>query len=386
MRILWHGVGPWHKTGYGVQTKLFLPLLRDLGHEVALAFMGLAGRDDDPAKAHPESVATLRTGQWEGFRAVGPGLTEFALPRPMVVRQAFGGHDPDLIIVLKDAWVLKPDAYRGYNTAIWTAFDCDPLGWPDREFFRLSGTIPIAVSRHGQSAMRDAGLNPLYVPSGIDCGHWTPGDRAAARELLGLPQATFIAGINAANIGTVSRKGFAEQFAGFAEFHGKHPDSMLLVHAVPQHREGIDLRAIAENLGIADVVKFGAHQNMTPAQMLTWYRSLDVLMNATYGEGFGLPVVEAMACGIPVIGTRHAAVPEKIPAGMGWLVDGQQWWNPHHLAWWRIPSIHGIGLALAKARAGGRLPPEKVSEWASQWDAQRVTLDWWKPALERLAP
>ena len=43
-RILWHSVAPWAPSGYGQQTKVFAPRIRDLGHHVAIsAYWGLEG-------------------------------------------------------------------------------------------------------------------------------------------------------------------------------------------------------------------------------------------------------------------------------------------------------------------------------------------------------
>src|SRR5574337_1314315 len=44
MKILWSSVAPWIGTGYGQQTRLFTPRIRDLGHHVALsAYAGIEG-------------------------------------------------------------------------------------------------------------------------------------------------------------------------------------------------------------------------------------------------------------------------------------------------------------------------------------------------------
>lgn len=380
MKIVWQGVGPWHKTGYGTGTRLYAAGLRDLGHQVVIAVTGEQGARH-PLN-HPDAAGTKRTGLWDGMRVIGPAATEFALPPADRVRDACGG-DPDLVLVLKDAWVLQPASYRRYRAAVWLAIDTDPMGVPDREFFTAAPRVrPVCLSRHGLSAARGAGLEPLYVPFGIDTGFWAPGDRGAARALLGLPQDHFIAGIDAANIGP--RKGWGEQLGAFAAFHAKHPRSLLLIHSAKQHPEGIDLEQLAARLGMRDAVLFGSHQNMRPAQMLSWYRSLDVLMMGTYGEGFGLPVVQAHACGVPVIGTDCTAISEKIPHGTGWLVRGQRWWNPHHQSWWTIPSETGLAKALERAYRGAHAGPAVIRGHALAWDAGLVVKKYWAPALEEL--
>jgi glycosyltransferase involved in cell wall biosynthesis len=381
VNILWHGIGPWHKTGYGVGTALYPARLRDLGHQVTIAIMGETDGARHPLN-HPDAAQTKRTGLWDGMKVIGPGRTEFAMPSRGQVREACGG-DPDLVIVLKDAWVLDPAGYDGCRAAVWLAFDTDPLGVPDRRFFASAPAVrPVCLSKHGLSSARQIGLDPLYVPFGIDTGFWTPGDRGAARDLLSLPRDVFIAGIDAANIGP--RKGWGEQFAAFAAFHCQHPDSLLLVHSAKRHPEGIDLDDLRGALGINDAVLFGSHSNMTPAQMLSWYRTLDVLMMGTYGEGSGLPITQAQAVGIPVIGTDCTAISEKIPHGTGWLVKGQKWWNPHHGAWWTIPSKTGLTAALGHAYRRQHAGPAVIRDHALAWDADRVTKEFWVPALEEL--
>jgi glycosyltransferase involved in cell wall biosynthesis len=396
-RILWAGIGPGHDTGYGGQTKEFTRRLRDAGHDVVLSIMGFpaTGQDGRPDRRstmnHPAHAVIRDTGMWDGMRVTGPHPElEFGLAPRGDIWDAFGGHDPDLVIALKDAWVLNPADYRDYRSAVWLAFDCEPLGVPDRQFFAASGARAVCVSQAGQKMARAAGAEhgveglseALYVPSGIDTGIWSPGDRDAARALLGLPRDRFIAGICAANIGP--RKAWGEQLAAFAAFRRTHRDALLLIHATPEHPEGISLYELARHLGIREATLFGAHTAMDDAQMVNWMRSLNVLMGATYGEGFGLPVVQAQACGIPVIGTRCSAITEKIPPGTGWLVRGQRWWNPHHQAWWTIPSVREITLALGKAARGQHARPELIREHALAWDAATVAKDHWAPALEEL--
>ncbi len=47
---------------------------------------------------------------------------------------------------------------------------------------------------------------------------------------------------------------------------------------------------------------------LPPAVLADWYRSLSCYVNASYGEGFGLHLLEAMGCGVPLISTRFSAL------------------------------------------------------------------------------
>jgi glycosyltransferase involved in cell wall biosynthesis len=367
-RILWHGISPYQRTGYGVQARLFAPLIAALGHRVAVAQMG----PPHPADSH---------GEFDGIPVIGPSAAgEYRLPPDRDIRAALGGN-PDLIVTLKDPYVLPAGQYRGRNVASLCPVDCHPMSVQDRRWFAASGAVPVAISRDGQARIRDAGFDPLFAPHGVDTAFWVPGDQGEARDLLGLPRGMFIAGINAMNLGQPSRKAFYEQLAGFAGFHVKHPGALLLAHTNPDQPDGTALRPIARQLGIEDAVIFGRDMLQSETQMRTWYRSLDVLLNATYGEGFGIPAAEAVCCRVPVIGTDCSALTENIPPGAGWLVKGQPLWVPAHEASWTAPSIPGITGALEKALRT-RLHP--APGLAAQWDAQAIITRYWKPLIEEL--
>ena len=395
-RILWAGIGPGHATGFGRMTAEFVPRIRDLGHEVVLSLFGEpAVKDGRPNPRstwnHPGHAGIRATGTGEGMRVTGPSPAgEFRLPGRDVIWDAFGGHDPDLTIVFKDAWVLDPADYRERNTAVWLAFDTEPLGVPDRRFFAASGARAVCVSAAGHATARAAGQEygvdglrrAAYVPHGIGMDLWSPGDQQAARSLLGLPEGVFIAGICAANIGP--RKAWGEQLAAFAAYRRSDPSALLLIHAAPDHPEGMNLKDLVSHLGLEGAVKFGEHTAMDDPQMITWYRSLDVLLAATYGEGFGIPIIEAQACGVPVIGTDCSAISEKIPPGAGWLVPGQRWWNPHHQAWWMIPDTGKLTRALHRAARRQHWPPAKIRDHALNYDAAHVAKVYWAPVLGEL--
>jgi glycosyltransferase involved in cell wall biosynthesis len=58
--------------------------------------------------------------------------------------------------------------------------------------------------------------------------------------------------------------------------------------------------------------------NLDRAQKIAFLQSLSVFsVPATYGESFGLYVLEAMACGVPVVQPRHGPFPELIEATGG---------------------------------------------------------------------
>ena len=77
-------------------------------------------------------------------------------------------------------------------------------------------------------------------------------------------------------------------------------------------------RAIA--LGVAD--RFHLLGRLTDDELLDAYRSADLFVMPSVHEGFCIPVIEAMACGLPVVAARAAALPETVAsAGLTFTPD-----------------------------------------------------------------
>ena len=218
MNINWFSNAPFAKTGYGCQTRLFVPLLRNLGHKMSVtAFYGLEGSimEIDGIKIYPR-----------GHHAYGAD-----------VWSANAHHaGADVCISLMDAWVFDP-SLNPHNVpwVPWFPVDMEPLPMRIKERVQLA-TKRIVFSQFGQRVVNEAGLDCYYVPHGVDTKTFRPGDRVKARELTGLPNDKFIVGMVAANKGNPSRKAFTPQIEAFAEFHKRRPDSLLYLHTTSGER------------------------------------------------------------------------------------------------------------------------------------------------------
>jgi glycosyltransferase involved in cell wall biosynthesis len=63
------------------------------------------------------------------------------------------------------------------------------------------------------------------------------------------------------------------------------------------------------------------HAKPTDRELADLYGACTAWLFASRREGYGLPILEAMACRTPVIATRAGAAPELIERGGGWLVE-----------------------------------------------------------------
>jgi glycosyltransferase involved in cell wall biosynthesis len=144
------------------------------------------------------------------------------------------------------------------------------------------------------------------IPYGIDIDAFDPAthDRAETRQRFDLPGDAFIIGL----IGRIEEaKGQAVAVEAFAK--AGIPDSRLVIcGAVQEEGYRDDLRRRIDELQIQESVTFLPFTTEVPALM----NSLDLSLLPSRGETFGLVVIEAMAAGIPVIGTDAEGVPEII--------------------------------------------------------------------------
>jgi L-malate glycosyltransferase len=72
-----------------------------------------------------------------------------------------------------------------------------------------------------------------------------------------------------------------------------------------------DLKALAKRLGVEDHV----HWLGNVADPRTLLQASDIFLLASVGEAFGLVLAEAMACGVPVVGSRSGSLSEVVEDG-----------------------------------------------------------------------
>lgn len=371
-KLLWHSNAPWTPTGYGQQTALFAPILAQQYDLAVSAFYGLEG-------------APIR---WENI-PVFPGLGgDFGNPTlPQHAERFFGGLRDGLVVTLCDVWPLEIEMARSLNMACWVPIDHEPPPPQVWDFLVGSEAVPIAMSRFGERML--GLLDPLYVPHGVDTHIYRPRDKTKARRGA-FPDDAFVVGMVGANKGHPSRKAFSQALLAFARFAQDKPNVYLYLHTClnPNIGQGVNLPALIRTLGIphertriADQYSL-LHNPHSPEDMATIYSALDVLLNPSFGEGFGITPLEAQACGVPAIVTNHSAMPEV--CGAGWHVKHHPYWTGLS-SWQAIPDIDDIVVALEECYALKRDEREKLSVSARKhalgYDVRRVADEFMFPAL-----
>lgn len=304
MRILVLGPGPTEPTGYGVQQAYLLHMLRALGHEVAGAAY---------CAVHGAPIL------WQGFPLYPSVFADMGQDLACHARH----FQSDIVIPIMDAWVIEMGAWAGIRLVPFFPVDHSPLSPHLR--IRLPQFFGAAVySKWGRDVLTAAGFSVPHIPCAIDTTTYRPIDRREARAALGWPDDRYIVGMVAANVGKPSRKAFEPQFRAFKYFQEEHKDALLYLHTFGNsgnETDGENLIRMLDAVGLVvdqDVFFVDKYQyllSVHPADMALAYNGMDVLLSVTMKEGFGVPLVEAQACGVPVITGDWTANAELCFAG-----------------------------------------------------------------------
>jgi glycosyltransferase involved in cell wall biosynthesis len=358
VKIAWYSNAPWAGTGYGQQTDIFTELLAADGHDVAiLANYGLNGA--------PRG--------WKNMPVYPGGYDMWANDVLSLHSRHHFNESNGLILTLCDVWVIKNPVLKEMPLASWVPIDHTPIPPKVAQFFHEYNAHPIAMSKFGLAELQNLGLDSSYVPHGIDTDVFRPMTEVGGRpvrEVLGLPADAFVVGMNAANKGSQKiRKSFPQVFLAFAMFQRKRPDAILYLHTEKfGHSAGVDLIRLAQACGVPEdsiryTDQYAYRMGLKPELLAAMYSCFDVLASPSMGEGFGIPVVEAQACGVPVIVSDATAQPEL--CGSGWTVGGVPDWDEAQASWFHLPDVFEIAAAMDEAYEG-QGDREKARQFALQ--------------------
>ena len=377
---------PGMPTGYGVQAELLANNLLHAGADVAsFSNYGLEG-----------AISSIKTPFGE-IAHYPRGLSSYSddiMPHHYKHFQAATPGKKHMLMTLYDAWVYKNPELDEIPIYSWTPLDHITMPPGVEKWLKKDNVTPIAMSPFGQRQMEQNNIESIYIPHSIDTNKYKPTDKIASkptREFMGISEDDFLVGIVAANKanGQMHRKAFAENLMAFALFVKDNPTARLYIHSEPSKAYGgFDLGSLVRAVGIPqENVLFpnpiDLRYGFSEAHMAALYTSFDVLLSTSYGEGFGVPTVEAQACGTRVI-TSNWAASQDLVGEDSFLIDGQPFWDEPQQSWFMIPKIPSILQALNSAK---ELPrhSEKSIEFATDFSNKNVWQNYWVPFLETVA-
>ncbi len=213
--------------------------------------------------------------------------------------------------------------------------------WQDRSI--AEATRLLCVSRTWADDLQSAyGTRPTVVGNGVDLSIYSPetSDRdAALRQRWGLGPGPIVLSVG----GFEARKNTATIVESFALLRRQQPNAQLVIAGGASLLDHASYRATCRTALAGHGLEIGpggpviVTGPLAQADMPSLYRVADVLAFPSWTEGFGLCVLEAMACGTPAIVSRRPPFTEYLATTDALFVDPA---DPVDLA-----------LAMAKALA-----------------------------------
>ena len=311
-KILMLSDSPTTCTGYATIATNIMNGLSELGHECHYQAHNYIGQTIPPG-------LTFEDGKKLNFTLYGTGKEPYSkdviIPRIRELK-------PDIFIVLLDTFMLYQHGFMNLDFAPAKTIFYFPSDGEDRlplacENVLKKFNVPVAMAKFGQEQAIKIHkiLHTQYIPHAIDQKIYYPvapeqKEKLKAKYNL---QGKFVIGSVYRNQG---RKMADRMFKSFAKFAKNNPDVILLCHSDPYDNAAVfNSLELIKKLEIENRVRFTGmnfFKGFDYKQMNEVYNVMDVFTLSTSGEGFGVPIIEAMACEIPCVVTDYTTTKELL--------------------------------------------------------------------------
>lgn len=253
---------------------------------------------------------------------------------------------PTLMITTPDWWRIKMGD-RIKPLVGFGVFEGDriPLSWA-RAADEPELTSVFVPSRHVEQAFRNAGVKKeiTVVPHGVDLGKFKP------QELPKEPDAPFkFLFVGGWREGVKDRKGLDILLRAFCAEFKPGEKVQLDVKINTAYSSAMQVKQMVDDLKLPAVESrppvYLFFDQLNDDRMRALYQDHDVLVQPSKAEGFLLPALEAMACGVPVITTNYGGQTDFVNDDNGFLLKElemvQATGSPveyYRQAKWAIPS------------------------------------------------
>ena len=369
LKAIWYFAPPSSPFGYGIVTKEICTRLQNDGHNITIA-----SRYD-----------------------VGAPHMDGAL-------KIFTGVDSNVVKIVNDTekydyvfYCLNEEQKYSVPFDNWVA--CAAIDFEYLHKDLAEGTkkskAQFCVSEHNKREFEKFGFKPYYCPWGVDTKLFKPSSdffKSGIRENMGWGDKTFVIGTVGQNLPN-DRKNNINLLKAFKVFSDRHPDSVLYMHTSAYSAFPLQQMALAG--GINSKVFFPDqkfyHMYAFPYEkMVEVYNSFNVCCIPSKGESFCLPLMEAQACGVPVITTDTTCGREMTKSG--WLipVDDDDYEYLNFGTWHAVVRPSKIVAQLENAYSAWKQNSIEMSygpkarAGALEYDWDHVYDRYWRPFLKDL--
>lgn len=307
--------------------------------------------------------------------------------------ELLGTVEPDVVVMLNDPFVIAKFLFRNkwdedkillQYRPILAYMPVDGTGQPSTWSVLGKVTMPVLMSRFGRTWMPDAPVvwhgvdteqfRPAKEKGYVSSGGSVVNSKRDAKRALGYdPDGFLVVRVDRNS----RRKDYASTFKALVPVMKRHTDIQVHFHCKPTGEDGVELpQLFSREPDIADRFFVPGDHNTrkgwTEDDLAILYNAADLFVSTSWGEGFGLTIAEAVACGVPVVAQNVSSITEVVGPG-GKLIDplttitvtsGEDQWLPDVAAFTdEIEHLYSAGGTRRKLGEAGRTHIKQFS-----WD------------------
>jgi glycosyltransferase involved in cell wall biosynthesis len=236
-------------------------------------------------------------------------------------------YKPELIITCGDYWdflymkALKMKLPNSFRWVPYLTVDTEPINEKLADLFSYMDDIMIPTE-WGINVVNKYNKNTYYVPYGVDSQFFRFEENKIKKyrknkELKGIFRIIVVANNS-------ERKHLPEALKIIGDFSKDKGNVKAYMHTNIGSHYGYDLRILRSRYGLNQIVDFAPDHTTVlngcdDDQLNIEYNCSDVFLSTASNEGFCLPAIEAMNCGLPVIAGDHTAFKELVSDKTGCL-------------------------------------------------------------------
>lgn len=322
-------------------------------------------------------------------RAVTVGLLARDGPGPYKPSETFLADNPEFAsmattapgknsVVLRNQYPPHVDAMHG-DMRVMCNYAWEESGFPAKHVRDFNATLDLVTvtSAYVAKVLRDSGVHTPIAVVGNGVDHITQGDRKVASPARTQPAPIFrFLHVSSA----FPRKGIDALFAAWERAFGPGDPVELVIKtfANPHNVVDAELRALRDRGATTAPIRVN-NDEFTTEQMLAAYRSADAIVCPSRGEGFGLPLAEALLLGRPVITTGYGGQTDFCSQQTAWLCDYQFAHAKSHLSQanslWVDPDVASLAAAMRDCFLATPQERSRRGEEGRRLITQRYTWD-----------
>ncbi len=220
---------------------------------------------------------------------------------------------------IRHQWPPKDEPPVGAKWIIMQPWEFTALRKDHAEIFKMAAEI-WTPSNFSRKAFIDSGIDfnkVQIIPNGIDPELFTPLGAKYPIPTLKRFKILYVGG-------TIYRKGIDVLLDAYLAAFSKDDDVCLIIKDIggdsfyKGNTSKDKINEIKNNPDLPEVHYIDSH--LTELEMAALYRNCDIFVSPYRGEGFSLPTLEAMACGLPVMVTKGGSTDDFVDEEVGWLI------------------------------------------------------------------